>query len=50
MGLLVLAAIIGVIASFASWLFLEAVYEAQQGVYTDLPDALGFDHTPLWWS
>ena len=49
-GLLVLAAIIGVIASFASWLFLEAVYEAQQGVYTDLPDALGFDHTPLWWS
>ena len=22
----------------------------QQGVYNDLPDALGFDHTPLWWS
>jgi chloride channel protein, CIC family len=49
-GLLVLAAIVGVVASLAAWLFLEAVHEAQEGVYTDLPDALGYDHTPLWWS
>jgi H+/Cl- antiporter ClcA len=49
-GLLVLAAIVGLVASLAAWLFLEAVHEAQQGLYTDLPDALGFDHTPLWWS
>jgi H+/Cl- antiporter ClcA len=47
--LLVLAAIVGVVAAFASWIFLEAVNEAQDGVWTDLPDALGFDHTPLWW-
>jgi H+/Cl- antiporter ClcA len=48
-GLLVLAAIVGVVASFAAWLFLEAVNEVQDAVWTDLPDGLGFDHTPLWW-
>ncbi len=47
--LLVLAAIVGVVSSLAAWLFLEAVNEVQDGVYTDLPDALGYDHTPLWW-
>ena len=49
-GMLVLAAIVGVVASFAAWCFLELVHEAQEGVYTDLPDALGYDSTPLWWS
>lgn len=48
-GVLVLAAIVGVIASFAAWCFLELVQEAQDGVYTDLPDALGYASTPLWW-
>ena len=48
-GLLVLAAIVGVVASFAAWVFLEAINEAQDGVWSDLPNALGFDHTPLWW-
>ncbi len=48
-GLLILAAIVGVVVAFAAWLFLEAINEIQEGVYTDLPDALGFDHTPLWW-
>ena len=48
-GLLVLAAIVGVVASFAAWVFLEAINELQDGVWNDLPDALGFDHTPLWW-
>lgn len=47
--LLVLAAIIGVIASLVSWGFLEAISELQDGVYTDLPDALGFDSVPDWW-
>jgi H+/Cl- antiporter ClcA len=49
-GLLVLAAIVGVVTSLAAWCFLELVHEAQEGVYTDLPDALGYDSTPLWWS
>lgn len=49
-GLLALAAIVGVVASFAAWCFLELVHEVQDGVYKDLPDALGYDATPLWWS
>ena len=49
-GLLVLAAIVGLVASLAAWCFLELIYEAQQGVYKDLPKALGFDSVPQWWS
>jgi H+/Cl- antiporter ClcA len=48
--LLVLAAIVGVFASFVAWCFLELVHLTEDGVYTDLPDALGFDSTPVWWS
>jgi H+/Cl- antiporter ClcA len=48
--LLVLAAIVGVVASLAAWGFLELVSEMQDWVYDDLPDALGFDTTPDWWS
>jgi H+/Cl- antiporter ClcA len=49
-GLLVLAALVGVVASLVAWGFLELVFHMQGWVYTDLPDALGFDSTPLWWS
>jgi H+/Cl- antiporter ClcA len=48
--LLVLAAILGVVASLVAWGFLELVHETRGWVYTDLPDALGFDATPRWWS
>jgi H+/Cl- antiporter ClcA len=48
--LLVLAAIVGVFASFVAWCFLELVHLTEDGVYTNLPDALGFDSTPVWWS
>ncbi len=47
--LLALVAIVGVVVSLAAWAFLEAVYLAQQGVYDELPSAIGFNHTPLWW-
>jgi chloride channel protein, CIC family len=49
LGLLVLAAIVGIVASFAAWCFLEAINAAQNAVYDDLPGTLGFDHTPVWW-
>ncbi len=49
-SLLVLAAIVGVVASLAAWGFLEGINELQDAVYSDLPDALGYDSTPLWWS
>jgi chloride channel protein, CIC family len=48
--LLVLAALIGLVVSAASWAFLELVHALQIWIYEDLPDWLGFDSTPTWWS
>ena len=47
---LVLAAIVGVIASAAAFGFLELAHELQPWIYNDLPDALGFDTRPDWWA
>ena len=47
--LLVFAALLGVLVSFASWCFLELVHWIQQGVYQDLPELMGFDGVPWWW-
>jgi len=47
--LLVLAAMIGLLVSLASWAFLELVHSIQVGVYTDLPGDLGYDTAPAWW-
>jgi chloride channel protein, CIC family len=47
--LLVLAAIIGLVVSTASWLFLEAVHELEVAVYEDLPHDLGYAVPPVWW-
>ena len=50
-GLLVVAAVIGVIVSLAAWCYLELVYQIQQELFTHLPHALGYDQgPPLWWS
>ena len=48
--LLVLASIVGVVASLAAWVFLQLIYYMQVWVYTDLPEAVGLDPTPGWWS
>ena len=47
--LLVLAALVGLLVSAAAWGFLELVHAVQVGVYTDLPEQLGYDVPPLWW-
>lgn len=47
--LLVLAALIGVLVSFASWCFLELVHWIQEEVYTTLPSGLGLHPVPWWW-
>jgi chloride channel protein, CIC family len=47
--LLALAAVVGLVVSFAAWGFLELIYQIQQGVFHDLPRDLGYDSTPLWW-
>ncbi len=47
--LLVLASLIGVMVSLASWGFLELVTYLQRWVYEDLPSGLGFKGVPAWW-
>src|SRR5437879_3609756 len=41
-GLLVLAALIGILVSLASWGFLEGTHQLQTWLYKDLPGDLGF--------
>jgi H+/Cl- antiporter ClcA len=48
-GLLVIAALLGLVVSAAAWAFLELVHVIQEGVYDELPTALGFDELPWWW-
>jgi chloride channel protein, CIC family len=50
LGLLVLAGLIGAVASLVAWCFLELIAHLETWVYSDLPDGLGFDGPPLWWS
>jgi H+/Cl- antiporter ClcA len=48
-GLLVVAAILGVPISAAAYGFLALLTYLQKWTFTDLPRAVGFHHTPLWW-
>ncbi len=47
--LLVFSALIGVVISLASWLFLEVTNGLQEWVYATLPKSLGFSDEPWWW-
>ena len=47
--LLVLAAVVGVVVSLASWAFLELTHALQVWLYEDLPHSLGFADAPRWW-
>ncbi|MGH3153217.1 MAG: chloride channel protein [Streptosporangiaceae bacterium] len=49
LGLLVLAAIIGVPVSAVAYFFLALVSKMQGWIFTDLPKGLGFHGEPLWW-
>ncbi len=49
LGLLVLGAIIGVPIATVAYFFLKLVAEAQQYIFTTLPNDLGFDGAPAWW-
>jgi H+/Cl- antiporter ClcA len=48
-GLLVLAGLLGVPISAAAYGFLALVTGLQDWLFTDLPEALGFDRAPWWW-
>ena len=47
--MLVLAGLLGVPVSAAAYGFLKVVAWLQDGVFTELPKALGFDAAPMWW-
>jgi H+/Cl- antiporter ClcA len=47
--LLLLAAVVGVIVSVASWGFLELVHQIQVWVFEDLPNDMGYSSVPSWW-
>jgi H+/Cl- antiporter ClcA len=47
--LLVIAAVVGLIVSTASWCFLEAVHQIEVWVYDDLPHHVGYHSAPVWW-
>jgi len=47
--LLVIASLIGLLVSAASWCFLEVVDKLQEAVYENLPGRLGYETAPLWW-
>jgi H+/Cl- antiporter ClcA len=50
LALLGVSAIAGVVVSLAAWCFLEGVHQIQQGVFTDLPETVGYDDgAPVWW-
>jgi len=48
-GLLVVAAVLGVPVSAAAYGFLALVNYLQKELYTHLPHGLGFQATPIWW-
>src|SRR3954463_16109620 len=51
LAVLLLAAVLGVVVSLAAWGFLELLHQMQVGVFTKLPEQLGYDHgAPLWCS
>ena len=49
MKLLVLAGLVGVPVSVAAYGFLKLVGWLQEQLFTELPEALGFDAAPTWW-
>jgi H+/Cl- antiporter ClcA len=47
--LLALAAAVGVVVSLAAWGFLELIHQIQVGLFTDLPEELGYGGEAPWW-
>jgi H+/Cl- antiporter ClcA len=49
LALLLLGALIGVPVAALAYFFLVAVSKVQTGIFTNLPNSLGFHGEPLWW-
>ena len=44
-----MGAVVGIVVATAAYFFLKGVAEAQEYLFTTLPDDLGFDGVPAWW-
>jgi len=49
LGLLIVAAALGVPIAAAAYWFLKLIADVDEWLYTDLPRGLGFDGEPTWW-
>ncbi|MBZ2195867.1 chloride channel protein [Occultella gossypii] len=47
--ILLMAAAVGVPISAVAWGYMQLVHRLQHWVYEDLPAAVGFGQTPIWW-
>src|SRR3954454_6019559 len=51
LGLLILAAAVGLVVSLAAWAFLDLIHQVQVGVFEGLSKDLGYANgAPWWWS
>ena len=48
-GLLLLAAVVGLLVSLAAWCFLEGTFQLQHELFVRLPPELGYDNGPPLW-
>jgi len=48
-GLLLLAAVVGLLVSLAAWCFLEGTFQLQHELFVRLPPDLGYDNGPPLW-
>ncbi len=50
LALFAITAVVGLVVSLASWVFLESIEQIQKGVFDELPAQLGYDDgAPVWW-
>ena len=50
MRLLVIAVIVGIVGAIGATAFLYAVHELQHAAFSSVPEALGIDGAPWWWT
>ncbi len=48
--LLVIAVIVGIVGAIGATIFLYVVHELQHAAFTSVPEALGIDGAPWWWT
>ena len=50
MRLLVIAVVVGIVGAIGATAFLYVVHELQHAAFSSVPEALGIDGAPWWWT